>query len=343
MSTEQKHLQMLRRMYRIRFFEQRLSKFYDYCGYYAQNSAEMEAESSDDLMTCVSYDFASGGMIGGAVHLYIGEEAVAVGVCADLNSDDVIASTHRGHGHAIAKGADLRYTLAELMGRETGYSRGCGGSMHIFDMPDGILGGNGIVGAGMPIALGPAFAAKYRGGQQVSIGFFGDGAANQGTFHESMNLAALWKLPVIFVCENNLYANSTPAALSYPTEDLAPRAEGYGVPGVVVDGQDVLAVHQVASEAIARARRGEGPTMIEAKTFRFQGHCGIATEHQSPDECALWCKRDPIDIFEQKLLADGTLTPEAREDIRAEIAAEVDEAEEFAKQSPLPEPAMLGV
>ena len=334
---------MLRQMYRIRTFEQRLHKFYDYCGYYAQDSPDEEARSSDDLLMCSSYDFVSTGVIGGAVHLYIGEEAVSVGVCSVLNQDDCVASTHRGHGHAIAKGARLDRTLAELMGRVDGYSRGCGGSMHIFDMDDGILGGNGIVGGGIPLALGPAFAAKYRGGQQVSVGFFGDGAAQQGTFHESINIAALWKLPVIFVCENNMYANTTPQALSFPTEDIAPRGPVYGIPGVIVDGQDVVAVHEAAAVAVARARAGEGPTLLEAKTYRFQGHCGSVSEHQNPDECAEWCQRDPIAIFERRLTADGLLAPADQQALLAEIAAEMDAAEEFAKSSPLPEPAMIGV
>jgi len=327
---------LLRRMYRIRFFEERLKRFYNYTGYFALSSPDQEAKTADELLTCVSYEFASDGMIGGAVHLSIGEEAVPVGVCAHLNDDDAVLSTHRSHGHFIAKGGDVKAALAELMGRETGCSRGCGGSMHLFDPSLTFLGGNGIVGGGIPIALGPAFAARYRGAEQVSVAFFGDGAANQGTFHESLNLAALWKLPVIFVCENNLYANVTPFALSFPTKDIAPRAQGYGIPGVMVDGQDVLAVYEVAGEAVRRARAGEGPTLIEAKTYRFEGHCGVSSGHQNPEECAEWRRRDPILLFEQELQADGLLSAEEQDEMREEALVEIDEAEDFARRSPLP-------
>jgi len=334
-------LHLLRLMMRIRYFEDRLKQFYNYTGYFALATAAEEAQTADDLLTCVSYEFASEGMIGGAVHLSIGQEAVPVGICAHLNADDAVLSTHRSHGHFIAKGGDVKAALAELMGRATGCSGGCGGSMHLFDAKITFLGGNGIVGGGIPIALGPAFAAKYRGGQQVSVGFFGDGASNQGTFHEAMNLAALWKLPVIFVCENNLWANATPHAISFATEDIAPRAEGYGVPGVAVDGQDVLAMYDVAGEAVSRARSGGGPTLIEAKTYRFQGHCGIAAAHNDPEECAIWQQRDPIQILCQRLIAAGLIGPDDPEIMREQVLAEIDAAEEFAKASPLPEPRML--
>jgi len=332
-------IRLLRRMYRIRFFEERLKRFYNYHGYFAMTSPDQEAMTADELLTCVSYEFASDGMIGGAVHLSIGEEAVPVGVCANLNDDDAVLSTHRSHGHFLAKGGDVKAALAELMGRETGCSRGCGGSMHLFDPRITFLGGNGIVGAGIAIALGPAFAAKYRGTQQVSVAFFGDGAANQGTFHESLNLAALWTLPVVFVCENNLYANVTPFALSFPTADIAPRAQGYGIPGVIVDGQDVLGVYEVAGEAVRRARAGAGPTLIEAKTYRFEGHCGVSSGHQNPEECAEWRKRDPIALFEQKLQSDGVMPAEEQAELREEVLVEIDEAEAFARDSGLPRPA----
>ena len=334
-------IRMLRRMYRIRFFEQRLKEFYDYRGYFAVETPDDEAQTAEDLLTCVSYEFASEGMIGGAVHLYIGEEAVAVGVCAHLNADDAVLSSHRSHGHFIAKGGDVRAALAELMGRETGCSRGCGGSMHLFDPHLTFLGGNGIVGGGIPIALGPAFAAKYRGTEQVSVAFFGDGAANQGTFHESLNLAALWNLPVLFVCENNLYANVTPMGIAFPTPDIAPRADGYGIPGRIVDGQDVVAVYDVAAEAVARARAGEGPTLIEAKTYRYEGHCGVSSSHQSPEECEEWRKRDPILLHEQRLVAEELMGADEQQQMRDEVQAEIDEAEEFAKASPLADPQML--
>jgi pyruvate dehydrogenase E1 component alpha subunit len=332
---------MLLRMYRIRFFEERLKQFYDYRGFFAPTTAEAEARSADDLLTCVSYEFASAGMIGGAVHLSIGQEAVPVGVCTTLRDTDWVASTHRGHGHAIAKGADLKRTLAELMGRETGHSRGCGGSMHIFAPEIGLLGGNGIVGAGMPIALGPAFAAKYRGEDGASVAFFGDGAANQGTFNESVNLAAIWKLPVLFVCENNLWANATPYEIAFATENMADRASGYGIPGAVVDGQDVLAVHDAAKTAADRARAGDGPTLIEAKTYRFEGHCGASSGHQDPETCAEWMKRDPIRLLEDRMLADGVTTKQDVQDMQDRVKREVDDAEEYAKASPLPDPNCL--
>jgi pyruvate dehydrogenase E1 component alpha subunit len=331
---------MLRQMLRIRVFEERLRDFYDYPGFFQHSPAE-EAQSADDLLTCVSYEFGSEGMIGGAVHLYIGQEAVAVGVCAALRDTDWVASTHRGHGHAIAKGADLGRTLAELMGREAGHSRGCGGSMHIFAPEIGLLGGNGIVGAGMPIALGPAFAAKYRGEDGVSVAFFGDGAANQGTFSESVNLAAVWKLPVLYVCENNLWANATPFGLAFPTEDVAARAAGYGIPGVVVDGQDVLAVYEAAKIATDRARAGAGPTLIEAKTYRFQGHCGASTGHQDPETCEQWMRRDPIALLSERLLADGVVSEQDVQDVQDEVRREMDAAVERATASPLPDPSCL--
>ncbi len=334
-------IHLLRLMCRIRFFEERLKRFYDYHGYFALSTAAAEAGSADELLTCVSYEFASEGMIGGAVHLSIGQEAVPVGVCSNLNADDAVLSSHRSHGHFIAKGGDVRAALAELMGRATGCSRGCGGSMHLFDPERSFLGGNGIVGGGIPIALGPAFAAKYRGTEQVSVAFFGDGAANQGTFHESLNLAALWKLPVVFVCENNLYANVTPYALAFPMPDIARRAHGYGVPGAIVDGQDVLAVREATGEAVARARAGGGPTLIEARTYRYEGHCGVSAGHQNPEECAAWRKRDPIELFEAKLLDAGVLTSDGCSRLREQVLREIDEAEEFAKNSPFPEPAGL--
>jgi len=330
---------MLRRMYRIRFFEERIRRFYDYRGYFEQSTAE--AEGKEALLTSVLYDYAAEGMIGGAVHLSIGQEAVSVGVCSALERGDYVVSHHRDHGHAIAKGVDIKRAFAELMGRETGLCRGFGGSMHLFDPENGFLGGNGIIGGQIPISLGPAFAAKYRGTSGVSVAFFGDGAANQGTFNESLNLASPWKLPVIFVCENNLYAASTPAAIAFPTKDIAPRAHAYDMPGVIVDGQDVLAVHEVAVEAVGRARAGEGPTLVEAKTYRFGGHAGLGKGHQNPEECAEWMKRDPIALLEEKLIGEGLIDEDERGRIRDEALTEMDEAEEFAKTSPLPDPALL--
>ena len=295
--------EMLRKMYRIRFFEERLAQLYDYRGFYGGELTDDHAAGGDDLLTCMLYDFASEGMIGGAVHLYIGEEAVAVGVCSELRDTDFITSYHRGHGHAIAKGLDLRGMLAELMGRKTGHSRGCGGSMHIYRHEQGMLGGNGIIGGQIPLALGAAFAAKYRVEDGVAVAFFGDGAANQGTFGECLNLASLWQLPVLFVCENNLWAASTAAEVAHCCPDLAPRAEPYGIPAHLVDGQDVLAVNAVAREAVERARAGGGPTMIEAKTFRYVGHAGAGQgAHRDPEAVEEWRKRDPLMLFEQHLV-----------------------------------------
>ncbi len=332
-------LDLLRRMLRIRAFEESLRRFYDYRGYVAVEAPEDEAQSAAELLTCVSYDFVSQGMIGGAVHLSIGQEAVSVGVCAHLAADDAAFSSHRSHGHFLAKGGSLKAALAELFGRVDGCSRGCGGSMHLFDPDISFLGGNGIIGAQLTLALGPAFAARYRGTAQVSVPFFGDGGANQGTFNEALNLAALWKLPVIFVCENNLYANSTPAEIAMSHPDVAVRAAGYDMPGEIVDGQDVLAMYEAAGRAVARARRGDGPTLIEAKTYRFEGHCGISSQHQNPDECARWRERDPIALFEQRLLTDGHATAADVGALRAEVDRELEAAVEFAKASPLPEPA----
>lgn len=332
---------MLRTMYRIRFFEERLKRFYDYRGFSEIGTPEEEAEATDQLLTCVGYDFASEGMIGGAVHLSIGQEAVAVGVCANLGPKDFITSSHRDHGHAIAKGCDVKRCLAELMGREGGLCGGFGGSMHLYDPQHGMLGGNGIIGGQIPVALGPAFAAKYRAADGVSVAFFGDGGANQGTLYESLNLALLWRLPALFVCENNLYAASTPSAIAFATEDIAPRAEGFGVPAIIVDGQDVLAVYDVAQEAVGRARAGDGPTFIEAKTYRFEGHCGVASGHQNPEECEQWRTRDPIVLLRERLLTDNVMTEEEQDAIMREAMAETDEAEEFAKASPLPAPGRV--
>lgn len=329
---------MLRRMWLIRLFEERLKRFYDYQGYFADSTPTSEAQQTEDLLTCVGYDFVSKGLIGGAVHLSIGQEAVAVGVCSNLNDGDSVVTSHRSHGQALAKGISPRGALAELMGRSGGCSRGYGGSMHLFDPSHGFLGGNGIVGGQIPISLGPAFAAKYRGDPHVSVSFFGDGAVNQGTFHESMNLAAVWKLPAIFVCDNNLYANSTPATLALSHPDVAAHADGYRIPGKIVDGQDVLAVYQVALEAVTRARNGEGPTLIEAKTYRFEGHCGISSLHQNQAECEEWKRRDPISLFEKKLVAEGIMSEGEQQVIREDVKAELDGAEEFARNSPLPEP-----
>jgi len=277
------------------------------------------------------------GSIPGFVHLYIGEEAVATGVCANLKDSDYITSTHRGHGHIIAKGGDLKYMFAELFGKATGYCKGKGGSMHIADADRGILGANGIVGAGHNIAVGAGLSAKYRGTDQVCVCFFGDGSTNQGTFHESLNLASIWKLPVIFVCENNLYGISMHQSRHQAIQDVADRAVAYNIPGVVVDGNDVLAVYEAAKEAIDRARNGQGPTLIECKTYRQRGHFeGDPTNYRDPEEVNEWLKKDPIPRLIEFILDNNVLTEDDIKKIDEEIAAEIDEAIKFAEESPFP-------
>lgn len=277
------------------------------------------------------------GRIPGFVHLYIGEEAVATGVCANLKDSDYITSTHRGHGHIIAKGGDLKYMFAELYGKATGYCKGKGGSMHIADADKGILGANGIVGAGHNIAIGAGLSAKYRGTDQVCICFFGDGSTNQGTFHESLNMASIWKLPVIFVCENNLYGISMHQSRHQAIQDVADRAVAYNIPGVVVDGNDVLAVYEAAREAINRARNGQGPTLIECKTYRHRGHFeGDPTTYRDEEEVREWLEKDPISRLINYMLENNVATEDDIKNIDGEIAEEIKEAIKFAEESPFP-------
>ena len=285
-----------------------------------------------------SSDFHAGA-IHGVVHCYIGEEAVAVGVCSTLEREDQIISTHRGHGHCIAKGADLKRMMAELYGRETGYCKGKGGSMHIADFEIGMLGANGIVGGGISIITGAGLAAQMDGLGRVAVCFFGDGASNAGPFHESLNIAAAWKLPVIYVCENNLWAVNTPASETVSVTDVASRAAGYGIPGVVVDGNDALAVNEAAATAVARARAGEGPTLLECKTYRHRRH----TERiGQPDirpaaEIEYWMSRDPIDRLREHLTRQqGQLSEDEWRAMDAEILAAVEDAVAFARASPVP-------
>ena len=278
------------------------------------------------------------GSIVGAIHLYIGQEAVAVGVCQALRDEDYVFSTHRGHGHAIAKTLDIKHIMAELMGKDTGMSRGHGGSMHLFDPDRGLMGGNGIVGGGIPLALGGAFAAQYRRTDQVSVTFFSDGAANQGTFGESLNLAALFGLPVLFVCENNQYAATTPVKLSTAKLDVAGRAESYGLPSEEVDGNDVLAVSQAADQAVRRIREQGGPSFLECLTYRIEPHCGILPDDREPGERESWDERDPILILRKKLEVEKAITPEQLEAIEADVAVQLQAAVAFAEDSPWPEP-----
>jgi len=264
-------------------------------------------------------------------------EAVGVGVCTALRNDDTITSTHRGHGHCIAKGGDMKQMMAELLGKATGYCRGKGGSMHIADVDRGILGANGIVGGGMGIATGSALSAKLLGTDRVSICFFGDGALNQGVLHEACNLSAIWKLPVIFVCENNQYAMSARADHFTSVPDPSVRAVAYGFPGINVDGMEILKVHAVASEAIERARRGEGPTLIVATTYRYFGHhVGDPLNYRDKSEVDEWRKKDPIAGFKAHLLEQGMLDEAEAERIEQDVVARVEEAIEFAKSSPDP-------
>jgi acetoin:2,6-dichlorophenolindophenol oxidoreductase subunit alpha len=280
----------------------------------------------------------------GFLHLYVGQEAVAAGVCANLNDDDAITSTHRGHGHLVAKGGDFNRMMAELMGKSTGYCKGKGGSMHINDLDLGMLGANGIVGAGAPIAVGAAFAAKYRDRGQVAVAFFGDGATNIGAFHEAANMACALHLPIVFVCENNEYGEFTPRSKTMAINDVVERAAGYGMPGVIVDGMDVDAVYEVAAEAVARSRAGDGPSFIEAKTYRFYNHHGIQNlglKYRSDDEVAEWKLRDPIFGLQQRMVDEGTATEADFEDVWAALRADIEEAIAFADASPLPTPDQL--
>lgn len=282
------------------------------------------------------------GEIPGFLHLYVGQEAVASGVGAVLTDDDQITSTHRGHGHAIAKGAELRPMFAELYAKTTGYCKGRGGSMHIVDMSRGMLGANAIVGGGIPIAVGAAFASQYRGDGGVAVSFFGDGATNIGAFHESANMAAVWDLPIVFVVENNGYAEFTSQERHMRLVDIAERAASYGMPGVIVDGMDALAVREAALEAVERARRGEGPTLIEAKTYRFfdhQGIKGMRIPYRDPAEVEAWKSRDAIRLIETIGIERGLVSAEEFEGIWAEVEAEINDGIEFARNSPDPDPA----
>ncbi|MCE2490128.1 MAG: thiamine pyrophosphate-dependent dehydrogenase E1 component subunit alpha [Anaerolineae bacterium] len=282
------------------------------------------------------------GELPGVVHLYIGEEAVAAGVCAALRDDDYVTSTHRGHGHVLAKGGDLNRTMAEIFGKETGYCRGKGGSQHIADFSIGMLGACGIVGGGMPIATGAGLSIKLRKTDQVSVAFFGDGAANEGSFHESLNLASAMTLPVIFVCENNQYGEFTPARDTMNIEDIAVRAGGYGMPGHIVDGTDALEVHAVVNQAVTRARNGEGPTLIEAKTHRRGGHAEgeeaflAGQTYRLPEEEEMARLRDPLLILHERILHEGVADAHALENIEQETTRRVADAVTFARESPWP-------
>lgn len=278
------------------------------------------------------------GLIPGFIHSCVGQEATAIGACLALNKDDVITSTHRGHGHLLGKGGDPKFMMAELAARSSGYCKGRGGSLHISDFDLGILGANGIVGGGFPAAVGAALAFAMRGEKRVALSFFGDGATNEGTFHESANLAGLWKLPVIFFCENNLYGEGTPQSKQAPVKDLSIRAQSYDFPGVSIDGNDPLAVYEAVKKAADRARSGGGPTLIEGKTYRFRGHYeGDPQVYRLPGEMEEWLKRDPIPNFRRLLLDSATLTESDLKQIEVEVQSQLDEAVAFAASSPIPE------
>ena len=307
--TRAQGLAIYRAMHRIRAFEQRVAECF------------------------------AAGEIPGFIHLAIGEESVAATVCSLLEPADLVSATHRGHGQCLAKGADPGRMMAELFGRATGYCGGRGGSMHLADMPHGVLGTNGIVGGNLPIAVGTALAAQVRGTRQVTVAFFGDGAANSGAAHEALNLACVWDLPIVFVCENNLYAALTPQSVHTKGMAIAERAAGYGMRGVRIDGNDVLAVFRTVGAAIDAARRGEGPTLIEAMTYRWHGHHeGDRMTYRTKEEMAAWREKDAIPRFRVWLGSRGYLDRAEDERLVAEVRAEVDRATEFARKSPWPAP-----
>lgn len=277
------------------------------------------------------------GKIPGFVHLYLGEEAIAPAVCECLTDKDFITSTHRGHGHIIAKGGDLNLMMAELFGRVTGYCKGKGGSMHIADRDKGILGANGIVGAGHCIACGAGLSAKLRGTDQVCVCFFGDGSTNQGTFHESLNMASIWKLPIIFVCENNHYGISMSQDRHQAIKDVADRGAAYNIPGISVDGNDPMAVYEAAEEAVARARAGKGPTLLECKTYRQHGHFeGDPAIYKPKEEQAAWMEKDPMPRFAKFLVDNGVCTEEEVKAMDDQVAKEIEDSIAFADAQPIP-------
>jgi TPP-dependent pyruvate/acetoin dehydrogenase alpha subunit len=309
---KQKLLQMYRNMLRIRRFEERL----------AEESAQ--------------------GNIPGLLHLYVGEEAVAVGACYTLRKEDYITSTHRGHGHCIAKGGDLRKMMAELFGKETGYCKGRGGSMHIAAPDIGIVGCSGIAGAGIPIAAGVGLSIKLRRTDQVCVSFFGDGSSNTGAFHEGMNLAARWELPVVYVLENNLYAISVPISKATRLKNISDRAAAYGMRGVVTDGMDVLSVYEAVMDAVGKARLGEGPTLVECKTYRYRGHHEgdpkRGETYRTKQEMDEWEKRDCILKLADRMIKDAKATEAELDTINREVMKEIEDAVSFAKESPFPKP-----
>lgn len=305
--TEENLVELYKQMWTIRYFEEKVDQFF------------------------------AKGKIHGTTHLAVGQEASAAGVCALLDKEDKITSTHRGHGHCIAKGATPDKMMAELFGRTTGYCKGKGGSMHIADVEMGNLGANGIVGGGIPLAVGSALTAQMKKLNYVTVCFFGDGATNEGSFHEAVNLAAVWNLPVIFVCENNQYGMSGSVKEMVKIEDIATRAKSYGIPGVVADGNDIIEMMNVTDEAVERAKNGEGPTLIEAKTYRWKGHSkSDAKKYRTRDEENEWREKDPIKRFKESLISESIITEEQAESIRKEALKGIEDAVAFAEEGPMP-------
>ncbi|MGC9399719.1 MAG: thiamine pyrophosphate-dependent dehydrogenase E1 component subunit alpha [Anaerolineae bacterium] len=307
MLTVEKKREMLRQMYVIRAFEEKAEELYAL------------------------------GKVHGTMHLSIGMEASAVGALAALRPEDYILSTHRGHGHCIAKGADVNRMMAEFLGKETGYCRGRGGSMHIADVKGRNLGANGVVAGGVPIAVGVGLSLKMQKRDEIVLSFFGDGAANLGPFHEAMNMVAIWNLPVVYVCENNQYAMSYSVDKAFAIDKISDRAAAYGMPGVTVDGNDVLAVYEAVAEAAERARAGGGPTLVENVTYRWRGHSkSDANVYRTREEIEAWKKKDPIARFRRQLIEEEGLTPEEADALQAEADAIIEEAVAFAEESPEP-------
>ncbi len=303
----EKKLALLEQMYTIRAFEEKAEQLYAL------------------------------GKIHGTMHLSIGMEGSAVGSIAALHPDDLILSTHRGHGHCIAKGADLNRMVAEFMGKASGYCRGRGGSMHIADPDGGNLGANGVVGGGIPIAVGVGLSLKIQKRDQVILCFFGDGAANNGAFHEGLNMTAIWKLPVVFVCENNQYAMSYSTGSAFAIERISDRAAAYGMPGMTVDGNDIMAIHQAVSAAVERARAGEGPSLVENFTYRWSGHSrSDANVYRTRAEIESWKKKCPIKRFRTLLIKEGSLTEEKADQIEKQSYGAIESAVAFAEASPEP-------
>ena len=309
-------MEMLRRMIRIRLFEERVIQLVER------------------------------GEIVGAAHSYIGEEAVAVGACLALRDDDWMTGNHRSHGHPIAKGGDVKKAMAELLGKSTGYCKGKGGSMHLADFSIGILGESGILGSSIPTAVGAALGSMLQGNDRVAVPFFGDGASNEGAFHESVNLAAIWKLPVVFLCENNQYAVSSSFKKMVASDNISDRSVAYNIPACWWTVRMSWAMYEAVSVAVARARSGQGPSLIEGRTYRYYDHSLglgriVRAAYREDEEVEQWKQRDPINIHKERLLAQGIATPEEIDAMEAEVLAEIDDAVEFARQSPYPEPEAL--